>query len=344
MDCPETQIKDEDLLEQLESARGNAGFHTLERMLVQTQQKRDEERSLSPVKRRRAKARQHIETKDADKEDRHHIHSVLALCGLPYRRPADTQRDYMREYGKNTLVITSGFLKDPLTGKMEQQGLPYGPKARLLLLHICTMAMRQQSPQIEIAGSMSAFIKDLGFAVTGGKKGTLTQFKEQLHRLAASRMQLGLWHGDKTSTLNAQTIEAFDIWLPQNPDQKMLWSSTLTLDQKFYDSLRKHAMPIDMTVLRAFSQSAKQIDMVLWLAYRLKTLKRVYPISWNALQSQFGNNIVSTRKFKQSFAEDLKAISEVFPNLPVKLTEKGITLHPCDAEKLFIASRRKRLK
>jgi hypothetical protein len=29
---------------------------------------------------------------------------------------------------------------------MEMQGLPYGPKARLLLLHLCTEAVRQRSP------------------------------------------------------------------------------------------------------------------------------------------------------------------------------------------------------
>lgn len=344
MDDFEILIKDEDLREQLEKLRGCPGFITVANNLVTTQKERDHERQLTPVKRRRLQARKLVKEKKPETEDRHHIHSVLALCGLPYRRPPDDMPDFLREYGRNSLVIQSGYLKDPLTGKMQKQGLPYGPKARLLLLHICTMAMRQQSPEIEIADSMSAFIRELGFAVTGGKRGTIIQFKEQLNRLAASHMQIGLWHGDKTSTLHAQPIEAFDIWLPQSPDQKTLWSSTLKLDQKFYESLKRHALPIDMQVLRAFSQSARQIDMVLWLAYRLRNLPRVYKISWSALQEQFGANVTSPRKFKQSFAEDIKVVMEVFQALPVKVTEDGITLFPCDAEKLFIVSRRKRLK
>jgi len=49
--------------------------------------------------------------------------------------------------------------------------LPYGPKPRLLMVHFCTMAMRNNSPDIEIEDSMSAFIRALGFEVRGGRRG-----------------------------------------------------------------------------------------------------------------------------------------------------------------------------
>jgi hypothetical protein len=133
---------------------------------------------------------------------------------------------------------------------------------------------------------MSAFIRDLGFSVRGGSRGTITQFKEQLNRLAASHMQIGLWNGSRSMALNAQPIKSFEIWLPQDPDQRVLWSSTLRLDHDFYELLRAHALPIDIRALRAFAQSAKQIDMVLWLAYRLRNVSRPYPISWEKLREQ----------------------------------------------------------
>ena len=260
-------------------------------MLVKEQQERDHHRALSPVKRRRAEARKAREKQKPTRKEQHHIHSVLALCGLPYRRPPDGQRDYIREYGKSSLAVTSGLLKNPETGRMEAQGLPYGPKARLLMLHICTMAVRQKCPEIEIAGSMSAFIRELGFAVTGGQRGTLTQFKEQLNRLAAAHMTIGLWKGETTRTIKANPIDCFDIWLPKDPDQKVLWSSRLRLNDAFYESLRQHAFSVDIVTLRAFSQSAKQIDMVMWLAYRIPTIKKPYRISWAALKEQFGNGV-----------------------------------------------------
>lgn len=335
----DVEIRDEDLRAQLERVRaGSPGFETLVGLLREKQSERDAERMLSPVQRRRIEARRALEVEGADEKDLHFIHSVLGLCGLPYRKPQD-QDVYTRQYGKSSLVVQAGYLADPHTGTMVKQGLPYGPKARLVLTHLCTMAVRQQSAEINIADSMSAFIRDLGFPVTGGERGTLTQFKEQIHRLAASRMQIGMWREHGQTTVNTQTIESFDIWLPQHPDQKMLWASTLKLDDRFYQSLREHAMPVHIRVLHAFSQSARQMDLVTWLGYRLHSLKGTTPISWEALQTQFGEGIGRARRFRSDFREDLEAVKEVFPKLPVELNEHGIVLRPCAPEELFVPTR-----
>lgn len=337
----EIAVRDADLLAELAEAKAAPVASGLWIESIQRRQaERDAHRALSPVKRRRAESKTIVAASAPEDEDRHHIHSVLALCGLPYRDPGEA-REFLREYGKNSLSVQAGFLKDPVTGRMKPQGLPYGPKARLLLLHICTTAIRQKSPTIEIADSMSAFVRDLGFPVTGGKRGTLPQFKEQLNRLAAARMQLGLWHGERATTINAQPIKAFDIWLPSDPDQKVLWSSSLQLDHEFYDSLKAHALPVDIRALRAFSQSARQIDMLLWLGYRLRSVSRRYVIAWSTLTEQFGANVGRSRKFREMFADDLVAMKEVFPALPVEIGEDGITLRPCDPEDVFAVGRKR---
>src|SRR5690606_14680844 len=128
----------------------------------------------------------------------------------------------------------------------------------------CSTALRNRSPEIEIEDSLSAFIRALGFNVTGGERGTINAFKEQMHRLAATRMQIGLFRGDVSTTINAQPFERIDLWTPQNPDQRILWPSTVRLDDHFYESLKKHALPVDVRVLKAFSQSARQMDIVMW--------------------------------------------------------------------------------
>lgn len=333
-----------DLQEQLEEARGAIGFEFLQRRLAEAQRQRDERAAkrsaMTPVQRRRDITREVITDADLKHDERYHLHSVLALCGLPYRRPPDDLGDYVREYGRNSLIVQAGYLKDPETGKMVKQGLPYGPKARLLMLHICTMALRQNSHEIEIADSISGFIRELGFAVTGGRRGTIQQFKEQLHRLAAARMQIGLWNGDRATTISSQPIESFDIWLPRDPAQKTLWSSKLYLDETFFRSLRTHALPVDIRILRAFAHSAKQIDLVLWLAYRLRTVERPYLVRWDALRDQFGAGLSRERKFRETFRDDLDAICEVIPKLPAKLEAGGVRLFPSDAERLFVAPRR----
>jgi hypothetical protein len=343
-DEKDAEIHDADLLERLAKFKAGDKFRTLMRdSLVREQKLRDEKTTrlakLKPIARRREKVREQL-TETFSNEDRYHVHSVLALCGLPYKRPPEEQGDYVREYGRSSLVVQAGYLKDPHSGKMIKQGLPYGPKARLLLLHICTMAMRQNSHEIEVADSMSAFIRELGFEVTGGVRGSIAQFKEQLHRLAAARMQIGLWRGNKTTTISTQPIEAFDVWLPSDPDQRVLWNTKLYMDEKFFKTLKDHALPVDIRAMRAFAHSAKQIDIVLWLVSRLNGLERVTPIGWDSLKDQFGRDITSRdRKFRQSFADDIKAIQDIYPNLRLQLSDVGITLYPSDGKALLVPAK-----
>jgi replication initiator protein len=336
------EIQDEDLLCDLENSRGSPAFGILERHLADIQRKRNEAKArrsaMTPVQRRRDTAREVIASGDLKSRDRYHVHSVLALCGLPYRRPADDATDYVREYGRNSLVVQSGYLKDPISGKMVRQGLPYGPKARLLMLHICTMAIRQNSADIEIADSMSAFIRELGFQVTAGRRERLAFSRNNStdSPQPACKSACGMGNGPPQSIANPSRLEAFDIWLPRDPDQKTLWSTKIHLDQKFYSSLKEHALPVDIRAIRSFANSAKQIDIILWLGYRLRTVKRSYEIKWSLLHDQFGSSVGRIRRFKEDFREDLKAIMEVFSKLPVKLTETGLLLMPCDVESLFV--------
>ncbi len=200
------RIRDADLRAELEAARGGFLFAPIVEHLLYRQRERDAEREAAGAqaerreamgrdRRRREAVREVIENEPTAPENLQHLHSVLALCGLPYRDPGAT-REFVREYGRNSLSLTAGRLKNPITGEMEPQGLPYGPKARLVLLHLCTEAVRQRSPTVEVADSLSGFMKAMGFAVTGGERGTIGAFKEQLNRLAACSMQIGLWDGE----------------------------------------------------------------------------------------------------------------------------------------------------
>ena len=77
------------------------------------------------------------------------------------------------------------------------QPLPFGPKSRLLLMHLCSESIRQKSATIEIADSLTGFIRDMGFAVTGGKRGTLHAFKEQINALAACKLARSHWNSSR---------------------------------------------------------------------------------------------------------------------------------------------------
>lgn len=344
------QIRDPDLLEEVEAGRGSFLFGSIVEHILHRQRARDAEtaslreaadmRGAMPRdRRRRDMVREVIENEPTLPENLQHIHSVLALCGLPYRDPGDA-REFFREYGRNSLSLLAGRLKNPVNGEMEFQGLPYGPKARLVLLHLCTEAVRQRSPTITVADSLSGFMKEMGFSVTGGERGTIRQFKEQLNRLAACTLQIGLWDGsDKASTLNVPPFRQLDLWLSHGSGEGQVWSKTVQFHQDFYDNLIQHALPVDIRAARAFAGSARKLDLLFWLGYRLRVLQRPLRLTWANLHSQFGADNASIRSFRQAFKADLAHMQEVFPKLPVSLDEAGMMLQPAHPSALLVPPR-----
>ena len=332
-------ITDPDLLAELDKHKGTFGYDVMRRSLERTQAARDAEHArraaLSRDARRRDDARQDIEATPANLQDLRFMHSVLAVCGLPYRRLPPDQLEYERRQGRMAVVVTAGKLRSP-DGSRVQQPIPFGPKARLLLAHLTTQAIVQKSPTIEIADSLSAFIHDMGFPVTGGAKGTLKAFKDQINALAACRMELSSWDGLKSKTIDTKPFESIDLWLPTDPDQRMLWPSQVTFSPSFFEALKRRAIPLDMRVLRAFAGSARKLDLYMWASYRLHTLEAPLLLSWTALQDQFGDGFARPRDFKAQLADDIRALAQVFPELPLALSDAGLTLSPAKQSALTL--------
>ena len=138
-------------------------------------------------------------------------------------------------------------------------------------------------------------------------------------------------------------ISEMDIWLPTNPDQRNLWPSTVTFSNEMYESLKKHAMPINMHVVKAFAGSARKLDLYFWLSYRISNIDTPLAISWKALQDQFGSNFSRERDFRARLAKEVSEIKETLRGLPVKMSEHGMTITPADPDVLALPAP-KRLK
>lgn len=262
-----------------------------------------------------------------DPKDLAFLHTVLAQCGLPYREPGSPH--YIRENGRASLIVSAGHLYDPVQRRPVLQGVPYGAKPRLLMIHLCTEAVRTQSPKIQIADSMSRFMAELGLKVTGGSKGTIAMFKEQLNRLAASRMQLMMALDDHAVVLNpAPLIKQFDVWFPEDPRQRLLWPSEVILSGDFFETLKTHALPLDPRGIRALQHSARAIDVYTWLTARLPRVKKPggETVSWRALRTQFGPDIGDYRNFRRQMLVALRQALAVYPRARVEQIEGGLLL------------------
>ena len=214
--------------------------------------------------------------------------------------------------------------------------MPYGPKARLLMAHLSSEAVRNNSPTVEIADSLSAFMREMGIEPRGGARGTIQPFKDQINALVACRIEMSAWDGHRARQMEEKPFKSVEVWFPTNPDQRMLWPNTVTFSDAFFQDLTKHAMPVNVHVLRHLANSARKLDLYFWLNYRLNSISSRLTVPWSALLNQFGDGFTRERAFRAQLVDELNDIKELFPRLPLTMSETGITLEPAGPDVLGI--------
>lgn len=254
------------------------------------------------------------------------IHSVMAQASLPAARPPNDVLVWERRQGKATLLVEAGKALNPQTGHFEQLGLPYGPKARLLLMHLNGEAVRCQSPVIHVEDTMTAFFRRLMGRTQDGRQAKM--LKEQLTALAAAQFRLGISNGDSAVQIDTKVVGAFNLWYEKDDSQRVRWPSTLKLSLDYFESLNRFAVPLDERALAALAHSAVALDIYCWLAQRLHRIPPGKPqlVPWTALHEQFGQGYGRIRKFREFFISLLRQIQAAYPDARFDTDSRGMML------------------
>src|SRR5262249_22701162 len=217
-----------------------------------------------------------------------------------YRNPGDAVREWDRRQGNAVLRIEAGSAIEPRSGEFVKLGLPYGEKPRLVLIHLASEADRNGSAVVDVEGSMTAFAKSLKIEPNGQQ---LKALKDQLARLAASTVRMGIVEEGRAVQVNTQIVTAFDLWFPKQADQRVLWPSTVRLSEEYFQSLGRHAVPLDHRAVAALASSSMALDTYVWLAQRLHRVPAAKPqfIPWTAAYEQFGQGFARVRDFRRQF-------------------------------------------
>jgi hypothetical protein len=249
-------------------------------------------------------------------------HSMF--CALTLPRSKQPERVYRRDYQGWSLLLEAGHIYDG--HDFLPQPLPYGPKARLAFMHICSEAVRTQSPFVEMERSARAFMNKIGITNAGNQ---YRLFRQQMMALSACRMTLGYRNADGTvATHESKPIKTFEAWVTDDEGHPALWASTLTLQQAFFDDLLEHAVPLSGTAIRALSHSALALDAYGFLAYRLHALANPVIITDAQLHAQMGQEYRTLKDFKKEFTPAMRAALEVYPDAKVERIKGGFLLKP----------------
>ena len=114
-------------------------------------------------------------------------YSGFCLTGLPHKGLPDDAVWEKRGH-RVTLLVTPGQLPGR-GGKTAYVGVPYGARARMILLYLQTQAIRTGSREVELGRSMRDWLGRMGLS-WGGNTGRA--LREQATRIAACNLRFEL--------------------------------------------------------------------------------------------------------------------------------------------------------
>jgi hypothetical protein len=267
------------------------------------------------------------------------LHSGLCQTYLPHTRPKENHAVWRREAGRFTLIVTPGVLDErkrdaprrsvPHEASDLYVGVPFGPKARLILIYLQTEGRKSRA--VNMGPSMSAWIRSLGLAVTGGQKGTINAVREQVLRIARCGFTLQ-WEerdaaGNTTMSVRDQRIvEGLTLWNAASDPTR--WSGTVELTQQFYEHLKEHSVPLDKRAIAHLSNNSLGLDLYTLFAYRLPRLRQDLHLRWAQLLEQLGTAEKQTKTLAYRIREVLPDVLAGYPDAKVEVTRHGLLLKP----------------
>ena len=260
--------------------------------------------------------------------------AVLVQTTLPHSAKAATGSMFHRQNGDHHLILTDAL----------GVGLPYGTYPRLILLWLCTEAVRIQSRTLPLGNSLSEWMRALDVIPAGGPKGTIRRLHDQTIRLFSATIGYRVDYAGRPAKGSLRHVaDDFALfWEPRRVDQSTLWPSYVALSERFYADVVGRAVPVDVRAIRLLKGSSLRLDLYTWLTYRMLTLRRPTEIPWAALALQFGSEFRQLRDFKAAAIEHLRRVLAVYP-ARVEETPRGLKLFPSSPHVQERPSRRRAL-
>lgn len=256
------------------------------------------------------------------------LYSGLCQAALPHRALTDNARHWEIKSDYVSLLVEPGLLSRDI-GPAVPVGVPYGSRARLILLYLQSEAIRTKTREVALGRSMRDWLSKMNVPI-GGK--TVKAVRDQVQRITLCRISFQIRSNSngmrELGIKNQSIVESAFLLDYGDSDQGCLFVETAKLSQSFFDELQNHAVPLDEAAIRAINNNSIALDIYAWLAFRLHALKAPTPVSWTALKTQFGSSFGAINHFKTEFCKNLSLSMAVYPHAKVEVTQRGLTLMP----------------
>lgn len=256
-----------------------------------------------------------------------YLYSGWTQAALPHKKLADDEVWEIRT-PRVTLLVEPGRKPNPVEGLPPLSvGVPYGSRARLIMLYLQTEALKTNSREIELGRSLRAWFVRLGIP-PGGK--SIRDVREQAERITRCRLtfHMAACGTNNGGLVNQSIVDGAIFGTHEEIADNTAFLETVKLSESFFEQLKKHPVPIEEAAIRAISNNSQALDIYCWLSYRLHVLKSPTQVTWSALKAQFGTGYGKLAQFKFKFRPNLDLALAVYVDAKVEADERGLTLFP----------------
>lgn len=265
-----------------------------------------------------------------------YTNTIFVQSLFPYR----ATDEYRRVLGQGSMQVTL----------MSPNGLPYGKYPRLIMAYIITTVLQRayqhqlgnisldEARTIPLGDSLNDFFYAMGIdaRATGGKSGSGTRLKEQLHRLVSSTITVEKrWTAGKVETSQGQNQSIADSWeFWGDARTGAITSGKLTISRHFFEMLCDRPIPIHLPTLQKIKKP-RAIDLYMWTTLKQYWLgqnnKAKYTFPWDEVEHQFSllklTTSVQRRNFRNEIKSCIEEVSALWPDAGLEAdTNLGVTI------------------
>lgn len=253
-----------------------------------------------------------------------YLYSGWCQAALPHRRLPDTEG--WQILSEHTSLIVEPGMRLGAAGRPIPVGIPYGSRAKLILIYLQTEAIRTQSREIELGGSLRAWLTRLGITVSGPSAAAV---RDQAERISRCRLSFQVQKGGATGLVNQNIIDEAIFLDTPDDGRATQFLNAAKLSEGFFSQLRRHPVPLEESAIKQISNNSMALDAYAWLAYRLHSLRGPTLVPWRSLMAQFGGGFGQIKHFKPRFLANVVLALAVYPGAHVDLDHaEGLMLHP----------------
>lgn len=295
-----------------------------------------QKRTITNIQRKinnRELVRRSIETEIAtqDNDNIGYMTRSLVMGSMPHnilRKTYFDKKGNKKEVEINECVRINGNFTLSMIAP-SKVGLPYGTKARMIMSYIVKEAITKKTKTIYLGDSLKEFMSRVGYPCTGGAKGTLILFMEQLKRLLSTSIVVN--YDDRSNNhieahgKHIKIAKSFSLWMDVTNYSSNRFDSVIELDDDFYQEIISGPIPLDIRALNALKSSSYAFDIYCFLTYRNSYLEKPTIIKWKQLEEQFGSGYERRRDFKRKFSRELEKVNSIYKT-NAKMTDIGLLL------------------